>query len=227
MPAAFSAALHRSRWRRPARCWLAAVLLVLAGCDDPPALPAPGAQGPILIRQWNGDEQRPVVLVAATVRQVGDGFASFELEPVLMRMPYGDGVILIRAPLATYAAGSAQTVQLGGRHPGEVKFAGLLNGQALVGCADRAVLNKAAHSVDLFVIEVAWQGQHWTSPKGQVLGERLVFAGPAKVDQLPAGLAATLAVLPPALEFPELHRDELKRLGASGAGSGQAEPAAQ
>ena len=58
---------------------------MLTGCAVQTALPPPGAQGPILVHQWNAAGQRAVMIKARTLRQAG--VRSIDLLVVADRSP--------------------------------------------------------------------------------------------------------------------------------------------
>src|SRR5688500_14426841 len=109
----------RWRWRSPGarqtaptmnpRVLLVPLLALFAGCASEPPLPPPGAQGPILVRQWDERGERQVVIKARSVHPAGGDLAKaldeMSLETVLVRAPFADGVIYGATPSARFAQG--------------------------------------------------------------------------------------------------------------------------
>ena len=98
--------------------WLP-LLILLAGCAIETPLPPPGAQGPILVRQWDAAGHSAAVIKAKSLRQTGALTRSWDqelnLEGVLVRAPLDQGVFVVAAPSASYTPKARPTAVLPSR----------------------------------------------------------------------------------------------------------------
>ena len=215
-------------WRRPARAQaapamprhllIAAVLVALAGCGSEPPLPPPGAQGPILVRQWDERGERQVVVKARSVRPTGGDLTkaldAMSLQSVLMCAPFADGVVYGVTPSARFAQGGERVFELpepGAPAAASVAIAGIFKGSPITGRAARAWLRRADQALILEqveLVEMAKGGLLTTSPQIVLRqGEQLALPGErgrTTHDRAPAAVIAALAALPRPLVLPEL-----------------------
>ncbi len=195
----------RSLWPS---CGVALVLALGTGCEKAPPLPPPGAQGPIIIHQWESDGKEPLVVVATSVSHHGSGFQDLELQPVLIRLPLANGVLFIASPHANYAElTDAKTVHL----QGPLKISGEYDGDPLLGRAAEAVFtnDKDGARLELTKLEMCVGGQLETHERVQVYKDRVLrFPGRNRRDAPPAAIKAAVMALPQPLAFPELKRGD-------------------
>jgi hypothetical protein len=192
---------------------LAAALLA-GGCGSGPALPAPGAQGPVVLHRWDGDPDRPTVVVADGIRARDRGFRDLDLERVRARMPLlgsggPRGWLAVEAPAGQLAAEGSERV---GRLilKGPIRIHGSIDGQPFVGRAATASLlarDGVAVFQDLDLVDAGLRTRmpeahlgrdlHWTAPARD--GQRMIQRGGA----LPEDLRAAFAALPPGYVPPD------------------------
>jgi len=191
--------------------WLV-VLMVLAGCAIEAPLPPPGAQGPLLVRQWDAAGQRAVVIKAKSLRQSGlltrTWDQELDLDTVLVRAPLDQGVFVASAPSASYTPKATPTAILPGRGAAAdaaVVVAGVWQGVPMIGRATRATYDQHTQSLRLADLEICHLG-NWTRHREVIMhadrGIDLIGALPAQ--RAPVGVVAALAALPEQLEIPEL-----------------------
>ncbi|HEX3134694.1 MAG TPA: hypothetical protein VHX44_14080, partial [Planctomycetota bacterium] len=92
----------------------ACVVLALGGCGASGALPAPGADGLVVVHWW--DEKKagpPAYLQADSVAQADMEFGKLDFSGVMMRLPGDEGVVYVYAPRALYDRGAKDEVILG------------------------------------------------------------------------------------------------------------------
>jgi len=197
---------------------LAAAVVLLGGCASEPPLPPPGAQGPILVRQWDERGERQVVVKARSIHPAGGDLSKaldeMSLEEVLVRAPFADGVVYGATPSARFAQGGERVFEMpepGAPAAASVAIAGIYQGSPITGRAERAWLRRADQALILErveLVEMAKGGLLTISPlvvlrQGEQLempGER----GRTTHDRAPAAVIAALAALPRPLELPEL-----------------------
>lgn len=202
----------------PRHLLIALILVALAGCGSEPALPPPGAQGPILVRQWDERGERQVVVKARAVRPAGGDLTkaldAMSLQSVLMRAPFADGVVYGATPSARFAQGGERVFELpepGGPATAFVAIAGIYQGAPLTGRAARAYLRREDQALILEqveLVEMAKGGLLTISPQIVLRqGEQLALPGErgrTTHDRAPAAVIAALAALPRPLHLPEL-----------------------
>jgi hypothetical protein len=192
--------------------WLALPFVVLiAGCAADAELPAPGAQGPILIHQWD-TSGRAVVLKARTLRQVDTLVHGWDqevdLDEVMARAPLEQGVFVAQAPSARYSPRSRPSAVLpapGSGPDAVVRVAGVLRGVPLIGRATRAQYDEKAQTLHLADLEVCYLG-NWTWYHEAVIhpNRPAVTSGGQTAHRAPLGVVSALAALPEAMEIPPL-----------------------
>lgn len=186
--------------------------LVLVGCSVDTDLPPPGAEGPIVVRQWDAQGQRAVVLKSRTLRQAG-AFATgldqdLDLDGVLVRAPLDQGVFIAAAPSARYTPKSRPTAVLpgvGAPADAVVTVSGVWQGSPVIGRATRAVYDEPDRSLTLTDLELCHLGV-WSRHDRAVLrtDRGLDLLGARKARRAPLGVVAALAALPDGLDIPEL-----------------------
>jgi hypothetical protein len=195
----------------PRRFWFV-VLVVLAGCAIEAPLPPPGAQGPMLVRQWDAAGQRAVVIKAKSLHQTGvltrTWDQELDLDTVLVRAPLDQGVFVASAPSASYTPKASPTAILPGRGAAAdavVVVAGVWQGAPMIGRATRAIYDQQNQSLRLADLEICHLG-NWTRHREVVMhvdqGVDLIGALPAQ--RAPLGVVAALAALPEQMDIPEL-----------------------
>lgn len=195
------------------RAWmLALVLVLLAGCAVDAPLPPPGAQGPILVRQWDAAGQRAVVIKARSLRQVGTLTRSWDqeldLDGVLVRAPLDQGVFVAAAPSASYTPKARPTAVLPGRDAAPdavVVVAGVWEGVPLIGRATKAVYDEQDQSLLLTDLELCHLG-NWTRHREAVIrtDRSIELRGALPAQRAPLGVVSALAALPARMDIPEL-----------------------
>lgn len=164
---------------------------------------APGAQGPVIIHQWDDPDKMPLELIARTINQQAFGFKKMTMEPVLARMPQADGTVLIASPQALYVSGSKSSVTL----QGPVKLIGVMHGEPVVGRAEGAEVDQRKRTVLFTDVELFYRGVLNTAPKAVASQGNVQFIGRMHGQSAPAALVAALYALPRPLEFPPLRTD--------------------
>jgi hypothetical protein len=186
--------------------------ILLAGCGAPDALPAPGADGLVVVHWW--DEKRPgppAYLQAERLVQGDAEFKKLEFTTVMMRLPGDGGVVYVTAPYASYDRGAANQIQMGvapgSQVDGPVRFIGTWNGDLLMGRADRAVFVEATHRMRLEAVEITSRGLRERTAWAEITREQTMpFGAVAHLPDAPA-LTAALAALPAPLVLPPVRRD--------------------
>ena len=200
------------------RVLLVPLLALFAGCASEPPLPPPGAQGPILVRQWDERGERQVVIKARSVHPAGGDLAKaldeMSLETVLVRAPFADGVIYGATPSARFAQTGERVFTMpepGAPSTASVAIAGILRGGPVTGRAARAWLRRADQALILEqveLVEMAKGGLLTVSPWVLLRqGDQLAMpAGQGRTTHVraPAAVIAALAALPRPLVLPEL-----------------------
>jgi len=191
-------------------------LLTLGGCGEDEVPPAAGAQGPVLLRQWQQPGQEPIVLVARTVSHPRRDFRALDLSPVLMRMPFQDGTAFLAAPGATYAAaarGDASAGDLAGvRVRGPVHLSGTLTGEPFVGRAADLRFDSRTRVLELVgdaehPVELCVRGAIQRAPRLRLTATGRDAPDGYLILPAPAAVAAALAALPERLVFPAILAD--------------------
>jgi hypothetical protein len=192
---------------------LAAALLA-GGCGSGPALPAPGAQGPVVLHRWDGDPDRPTVVVADGIRARDRGFRDLDLERVRARMPlHGSGGLrgwlAIEAPSGQLAAEGGERL---GRLTleGPIRIHGSVDGMPFVGRAASAALlarDGVARFHDLDLVDAGLRTRmieahlgrdlRWDAPRQD--GRQMIRRG----GPMPEDLRAAYAALPPGYVPPD------------------------
>jgi hypothetical protein len=190
------------------------MLVLLAGCAADAALPPPGAEGPIVVRQWDATGQRAVVMKARTLRQAGaftataKGDQDLDLDGVLVRAPLDEGVFVAASASARYSPKARPTAVLPGpgAPPGSVvAVAGVWQGVPVIGRATRAEYDEQDQSLRLSDLEMCHLGNWTRHQEAVVKADRSIDlhrAYPAR--RAPLGVVSALAALPERMEIPEL-----------------------
>lgn len=185
---------------------------MLTGCAVQTALPPPGAQGPILVHQWNAAGQRAVMIKARTLRQAGVLTTTWDqqldLDGVLVWAPLDQGVLVAAAPSARYTPKAVPTAVLpapGAAASEVVTVAGVWQGLPLIGRATRATYHEQDQSLHLTDLELCHLG-NWTRHREAVVrSDRSIdLRGALPAQRAPLGVIAALAALPQRMEIPEL-----------------------
>jgi hypothetical protein len=187
------------------------VALVLGGCGAPDDLPAPGADGLVVVHWW--DEKKagpPAYLQAESVAQADMEFGKLDFSGVMMRLPGDDGVVYVFAPRAVYDRGAADEIILGAdpQRPvdGPVRFIGVWNGDLFMGRAARAVFEEAKHRMRLDQVEIAAKGLRQRTAWAAITQNQSVpFGELVRLPDAPA-LTAALAALPSPLVLPPMRQ---------------------
>ncbi len=186
---------------------LVAVALLAGGCGTSPELPAPGAQGPVVLHRWDGHPDHPSVVVADGIRARDRGFRDLDLDRVRARMPlHGPGGprgwLAVEAPSGHLAAEGGERI---GRLTllGPIRIHGSIDGQPFVGRAATASLlarDGVARFHDLDMVDAGLRTRmieanlgrdfHWKAPERE--GQKMIHRGGA----LPEDLRAAYAALP-------------------------------
>lgn len=190
---------------RPSRLVAAIVALGLVACAPEAPLPPPGAQGPILIREWDGKGRRQIVVKAATVehpeRTVGKEFDQMDLGQVLIRLPHRDDVVCIASPTASYRAKGSRLVDL----VGPVNISGTLQGATVIGCATQAWLNADDQSLELVDLRLTTRGTLSSHPRVRMRQEQAMeTSGASSAKNAPVLAVSALAALPQPFVIPDL-----------------------
>jgi hypothetical protein len=187
------------------------VALALGGCGAPDDLPAPGADGLVVVHWW--DEKKagpPAYLQAESVAQADMEFGKLDFSGVMMRLPGDDGVVYVFAPRAVYDRGAADEIILGAdpQRPvdGPVRFIGVWNGDLFMGRAARAVFEEAKHRMRLDQVEIAAKGLRQRTAWAAITQNQSVpFGELVRLPDAPA-LTAALAALPSPLVLPPMRQ---------------------
>ena len=193
------------------RAWLL-VSMLLAGCAIEAPLPPPGAQGPMLVRQWDAAGQRAVVIKAKSLRQSGvltrTWDQELDLDTVLVWAPLDQGVFVARAPSASYTPKATPTAILPGRGAAPdavVVVTGVWQGSPMIGRATRATYDQHTQSLRLADLEICHLG-NWTRHREVIMraGQGVDLLGALPTQRAPLGVVAALAALPEQMDIPEL-----------------------
>ena len=193
---------------------LAVVLtaLALGGCGAPDDLPAPGADGLVVMHWW--DEKKttpPAYMQAERLVQSDAEFKKLEFTSVMMRLPGEHGVVYVLAPQATYERGAANEIQLGPLkdHPvdGPVRFFGTWNGDLFMGRAAQAVFEEATHRMRLDQVEMSANGLRQRIDWVAIAQDQAVPFGVVKRLSNAPALTAAMAALPSPLVFPPMRNE--------------------
>ncbi len=186
--------------------------LAVAGCGTPDALPAPGADGLVVMHWW--DEKKatpPAYMQAERLLQSDAEFKKMEFTAVMMRLPGEHGVVYVFAPQATYERGAANEIQLGPlkNRPvdGPVRFFGTWNGDLFMGRAAQAVFEEATHRMRLDQVEICASGLRQRADWVAITREQSVpFGQLTRLSDAPA-LTAAMAALPSPVVFPPMRHE--------------------
>lgn len=188
-----------------------ALALMLGGCGGGEDLPAPGADGLVVVHWW--DEQRrgpPAYLQAERVEQGDAEFARLTFRTVMMRLPGTDAVAYVNAPHAVYERGAQDEIVLGAapQQPvdGPVRFLGTWGGTVFMGRAARAVFDEATHRMRLDEVELVGDGVRQRTAYAAIsTSQPVLFGELVRLRDAPA-LTTALAALPAPLVLPPLRQ---------------------
>lgn len=186
--------------------------LLLVGCGVEATLPPPGAEGPLLVRQWDAQGGRAVMIKARRLSQLGalsrDWSQQLDLDGVLVRAPLDAGVFVAAAPSARYTPKASPTAVLPG--PGaaadaSVAVAGVWQGVPLIGRSSKAVYDEVDQSLVLSDLELCHLG-NWTRHKEAVIrtDRSIELRGALPAERAPLGVVSALAAMPERMDIPEL-----------------------
>jgi hypothetical protein len=190
---------------------VALLALALGGCGAPDDLPAPGADGLVVVHWW--DEKKagpPAYLQAEKVVQGDAEFGRLEFSAVMMRLPGEDGVVYVTAPLAVYDRGAKEEITLGAdpQRPvdGPVRFVGLWNGDFFIGRAANGIFEEKSHRMRLEQVEIVSNGvRQRTAWAAITQSQTIPFGELLRLPDAPA-LTAALAALPSPLVLPPIRQ---------------------
>lgn len=204
---------HPSASRRTAHVAVVvlALAMVLNGCGTTDDLPAPGADGLVVVHWW--DEKKggaPAYLQAEKVSQKDAEFGRLEFSGVMMRLPGEGGAVYVTAPLATYDRGAAEEITLGAdpQRPvdGPVRFIGLWDGDFFVGRAARGVFEEKTHRMRLEQVEIVAKGvRQRTAWAAITQAQSIPFGELVRLPDAPS-VTAALAALPSPLVLPPMRK---------------------
>jgi hypothetical protein len=190
--------------------------VILSGCGSDAGAPAPVAEGPIVVRQWD-ETGRAVVLKARSLRQASafttGSTQDLDLDGVLVRAPLEDGVFVASAASARYTPKGKPTAALPapGASDGQgVAVAGTWRGAPIIGRASRVEYDAPGHSLRLIDLELCYLGMWCRYAEGHIHLDKFVeLRGGASAERVPIrpaplGVVSALAALPEALEVPAL-----------------------
>jgi hypothetical protein len=203
----------RSTFWRASRAVLAAVVvaMALASCGAPDDLPAPGADGLVVVHWWDEKKAGPPAYLQAESVQQGDAeFAKLEFRTVMMRLPGADGVIYVTAPRAVYDRGASEEIVLGAdpQRPidGPVRFVGQWDGEFFVGRAAQGVFEEKTHRMRLEQVEIIAKGVRQRTAWAAITQNQSVpFGELLRMPDAPA-VSAALAALPSPMVFPPMRQ---------------------
>ena len=189
-----------------------ATALALGGCGAPDDLPAPGADGLVVMHWW--DEKKttpPAYMQAERLVQSDAEFKKLEFTSVMMRLPGEHGVVYVLAPQATYERGAANEIQLGSLKDrpvdGPVRFFGTWNGDLFMGRAAQAVFEEATHRMRLDHVEIFTGGLRQGFASVAIMQDQGPRSGAINhLSDAPA-LTAAMAALPSPLVFPPMRNE--------------------
>ncbi len=205
--------MRGDRWSLRSLGFIAcSALAFLTGCGAPDDLPAPGADGLVVMHWW--DEKRPgppAYMQAERLAQGDAEFKSLEFSSVLMRLPGEDGVVYVTAPRASYDRGAANEILLGALPDrpvdGPVRFIGTWNGDLFMGRATQAVFEEASHRMRLDEVEITTRGLRQRTAWAAITRTQSVpFGALIRLPDAPA-LTAALAALPTPLVLPPMRQE--------------------
>lgn len=204
-------ATSASRYTAPAAVAVLGLALVLGGCGAPDDLPAPGADGLVVVHWW--DEKKggpPAYLQAEKVSQKDAEFGSLEFSQVMMRLPGEGGAVYVMAPLATYNRGAAEEITLGAdpQRPvdGPVRFIGLWDGDFFVGRAAKGVFEEKTNRMRLEQVEIIAKGvRQRTAWAAITQTQSIPFGELVRLPDAPS-VTAALAALPSPLVLPPMRQ---------------------
>lgn len=188
-----------------------AVLLVPTACGAPDDLPAPGADGLVVVHWWDEKKQGPpAYLQAEKVAQNDAEFGKLEFSTVMMRLPGEDGVVYVSAPRAQYDRGATEEIILGAdpSRPldGPVRFIGVWNGDLFMGRAAKGVFEEASHRMRLEQVEIAANGLRQRTAWAAITQSQSVpFGELVRLPDAPV-ITAAFAALPSPLVLPPIRQ---------------------
>ena len=201
------------RWWRSGVAICALLTLVLvSGCGAPDDLPAPGAEGLVVVHWWDEKKAGPPAYMQAERLVQGDPeFKKLEFSTVMMRLPGEDGVVYVTAPRASYDRGAVNEILLGAFKDrpvdGPVRFIGTWNGDLFMGRAARAVFEEASHRMRLDEVEICSKGLRQRTAWAAITRNQSVpFGELIRLPDAPA-LTSALAALPSPLVFPPMRNE--------------------
>jgi hypothetical protein len=187
------------------------VAFALGGCGAPDDLPAPGADGLVVVHWWDEKKAGPPAYLQAESVQQGDAeFGKLAFSQVMMRLPGEDGVVYVTAPRAVYDRGSKEEIILGAdpERPvdGPVRFMGLWNGDFFIGRAAKGVFEEKTHRMRLEQVEIIAKGVRQRTAWAAITQNQSVpFGELVRLPDSPA-ITAALAALPSPLELPPIRQ---------------------
>jgi hypothetical protein len=185
------------------------VIATLAGCGGVTApLPSPGARGGAVFHLWEVGQGEPVGVLADGVIPHGLEFSRVDLDRIVVRLPLGaqgrDGMLVVTSPLADVEPSD------GARGPGRitlhtpVHLVGILQGAALSGRADTAVIDRATRTLTMTNLELVHLGTITRAEVATVDQHRQLRASRLAKLAAPPAVAGALAALPVGLPIPPL-----------------------
>lgn len=190
---------------------IAVIAIMLTACGAPEDLPAPGADGLVVLHWW--DEKKagpPAYLQAESVQQNDAEFGKLDFSRVMMRLPNDSGVVYVIAPWASYNRGNADAIVMGAEKDrpldGPVRFIGTWNNELFMGRAQGAVFEEAKRRMRLDHVEIIVSGSRQRTDWAALSQDQSPSFGPTEPLPMSPALTAALAALPAPLVFPPMRQ---------------------
>ena len=166
--------------------------LALLSCADTQTLPEPGAEGPVEVVMWEGEDPRPSHLRAARIAVPSMDLELYELFDVELRRPQERGHLVLHADRGELRIGRHQHLSI----DPPVRVSGLLEGLPILALSQDLVIDADTDTAVLRDFHAYWSLQKATATELRIRdAER--FQGDAwHTEPGEAGMAAVLGALP-------------------------------